>query len=438
MKKLIPPFFISLFLLFIFVSPAQAVNLNGEWIAEKGARAELSQSGNTFSLIVTYSRFEKFIGTTAVKGTITGDTFIGQIYTYNDECPNLNSLVPAKGTISEEKIEIKFTRRAYDQDTCVRIPNSDAEGSSIYTRIITPSPEQQAEQQTQQSNQNFDKKELNDIFSFIPVLNLESIPQFVGLIGFDTITAPEQIKETTSIDFQELLNRKPTISATDENKVWTDEYKNPGQNDIIVIKGQGQLKPSNSEQSVTVSNTSKNVPAFGIFVDSIFTGNTSEMVQLKYSWLVDSGAVINVAPKTEIKFVKPAPGEAVKEARRMIMLDKGEIEVKVKNDNPENKFEVQTEILDLIVVGTHFWVSHDPDKKQTMVAVYEGKVEVKTKDGKTTLVSPNGNKSGVVVVTQKLSAWKLALAGFILAMVVAGLVFFIKRRNKTIRPKKTR
>ncbi len=430
------PFFISLFLLFIFVSPAQAVNLNGEWIAEKGARAELSQSGNTFSLIVTYSRFEKFIGTTAVKGTITGDTFIGQIYLYTDECPNLNGLVPARGTISEGKIEVKFTHHAYDPDTCVYIPNSESEGSITYTRKITPSPEQQAEKQTQQSNQNFDKKELNDIFSFIPVFNLESIPQFVGIIGFDTITDPEQIKETTSIDFQELLNRKPTISATDENKAWTDEYKNPGQNDIIVIKGQGQLTSSKSSQAISVGGN--NQFPFVTYVDSIFTGSTSEMVTFRYAWDTKSGAVVNVAPKTEIKFVKPAPGEAVKEAKRMIVLDKGEIEVKVKNDNPENKFGVQTEILDLIVIGTHFWVSHDLDKKQTMMAVYEGKVEVKTKDGKTTLVSPNGDKPGIVVVSQKLSAWKLALAGFILAMVAAGLVFFVKRRNKTIRPKKAR
>jgi len=298
---------------------------------------------------------------------------------------------------------------------------------------------QQTEPRQPQSTQN-DKKELNDIFSFMPEFNLESIPQFVGtsFIGFNTITDPEQIKETTGIDFQGLLNRKPAISATDEDNAWTGEYKSPGQDDIIVIKGQGQLTSSKSSQAINVGGNDQ-LP-FVTYVDSIFTGATSDMVQLKYAWLVDSGAVVNVAPKTEIKFVKPAPSEAVKEARRMIMLDKGEIEVKVKNDNPENKFGVKTEILDLIVVGTHFWVSHDPDKKQTMVAVYEGKVEVKTKDGKTTIVSPNGDKPGVVVASQKLSVAKLAIGGLVSSIVFGGVIYLLKR--KTIRAliskKKTR
>ena len=157
MKKIILPtillFFINLFLLFIFVPSAWAVNLNGEWIAEKGAKGEISQSGNTLSLIVTYSRFEELIGITAVKGTITGDTFIGQIYPHTDECPNLDGLVPASGTISEGKIEIKFTHFTYNPDTCVRISNAGPEGSITYTRISTPSPTPQSKQSTSKDNE---------------------------------------------------------------------------------------------------------------------------------------------------------------------------------------------------------------------------------------------------------------------------------------------
>jgi len=81
-----------------------------------------------------------------------------------------------------------------------------------------------------------------------------------------------------------------------------------------------------------------------------------------------------------------------------------------------------------MVIGTHFWVKNDPEKKQTLVGVYEGKVEVKTKDGQTTTVSPNGDKPGIIIATQKLSVTKLVLAGLVLAAVIGGAIFFLKRK----------
>ena len=244
-----------------------------------------------------------------------------------------------------------------------------------------------------------------DIFSFIPVLNLELIPQFVGIIGFDTITAPE------------LLNRKPTISAKDEDTAWPPEYKNPGQDDIIVLKGQGQLISSESSQAANVGGN--NQLPFVIYVDSIFAGATSDMVQLKYAWPADSGVVVNVSPQSEVKFLKPTQDEKTQELKRM---------VKLKKANKKEKFGIQTDFLDLMVIGTHFWVKNDPEKKQTLVGVYEGKVEVKTKDGQTTTVSPNGDKPGIIIATQKLSVTKLVLAGLVLAAVIGGAIFFLKRK----------
>lgn len=79
---------------------------------------------------------------------------------------------------------------------------------------------------------------------------------------------------------------------------------------------------------------------------------------------------------------------------------------------------------------THFWVSYDKNKNLSTVGVYEGKVEVKTKDGKISTVIPNGDKPGVVVVAQKLSITKLALAGVVLVALAIGLVLIIRRKMK--------
>ena len=72
-------------------------------------------------------------------------------------------------------------------------------------------------------------------------------------------------------------------------------------------------------------------------------------------------------------------------------------------------------------------MTHQPGK-QTLVGVYEGQVEVKTKDGKTTTVSPNGDKPGVVVISQKLSSVKLALTGLVPVVVIIGIVLFLKKK----------
>lgn len=62
------------------------------------------------------------------------------------------------------------------------------------------------------------------------------------------------------------------------------------------------------------------------------------------------------------------------------------------------------------------------------MAIYEGKVEVKTKDGQVTTVSSKGDKPEVVVISQKLSLAKLAVAGLVSAVALGGTIFFLKRK----------
>lgn len=92
-------------------------------------------------------------------------------------------------------------------------------------------------------------------------------------------------------------------------------------------------------------------------------------------------------------------------------------------------FTVATPNVEVKVSGTHFWTSYDKDKKQSIVGVYEGQVEIKTKDGKTTTITPNGDKPGVVMVTQKLSVTKLAIVGIVLVAVIVGIVLLIRRKR---------
>jgi hypothetical protein len=212
------------------------------------------------------------------------------------------------------------------------------------------------------------------------------------------------------IDVEATLGRKLAITQKDEDDAWafTPEYRDsPDEENITVVKGSDEF----------------------VAVDTVFTGSTSEMVKLKYMWEVDSGAVINVFPKAEIKFEKPVQDKKTQDLKRMAKLNKGEVEVKVKNANSKNKFGLQTDFLDLYVIGTHFWVSHDQDKNYTLVGVYDGEVEIQTKDGKTTTITRNGDKPGIFIITQNLSVIKLALSGLVVMVVICGVVLLFKRRK---------
>lgn len=309
----------------------------------------------------------------------------------------------------------------------------------------------QTGQQARQSNSNkngnpFNIFAINPFEAWLKLKAVSDIPQlfedaYMDIFYEHVLWGPGALEQLTiediyggTLGLRFPSDLEPAITVKDEEEAWAflPNYVFPDKENITVVKGQGQIKPSNHGQSVIVSNSSGDEPSFTAFVDSIFTGSTSEMVTFRYTWGDKSGAVINVSPKTEVKIVKPDQDKETQDLKRMVKLNKGEIEVKVKNNNPKNKFGVQTDFLDLIVIGTHFWVKNDPDKKYTLVAVYKGQVEVKTKSGKTTTVSPDGDKPRVVVVVQKLSVVKLILAGFVLIAVFTGTIFFIRRRGKKL------
>jgi len=315
----------------------------------------------------------------------------------------------------------------------------------------------QTEQQTKQNKSNkngnpFNIFAINPFEAWLKLKAVSDIPQlfadaYVDIFYEHALWGPGALEQLTIEDIyggtlgpQFPSELETAITVKDEEEAWAflPNYVFPDKENITVVKGQGQIKPPNSDRSVMVI-PSDDMPEFIIYVDSIFTGATPDMVTLRYTWGSESGAVINVSPQSEVKFLKPTQDEKTQELKRMVKLNKGEIEVKIKQANKKEKFGIQTDFLDLIVIGTHFWIKNDPDRKLTLVGVYEGEVEVKTKDGKITTVSPNGDKPGVVVVVQKLSIPKLILVGAVLVVIIGGIVLFLKKRKiKTFRSKKKR
>ena len=85
--------------------------------------------------------------------------------------------------------------------------------------------------------------------------------------------------------------------------------------------------------------------------------------------------------------------------------------------------------------GTHYRVSFDPNKQLTAVTVYEGEVEITTRDGKTVKVTSDGGNPGVVVIRKRLSTPKLILTGGILAAIIIGGAFLVFGKRKSIKKK---
>ena len=94
-----------------------------------------------------------------------------------------------------------------------------------------------------------------------------------------------------------------------------------------------------------------------------------------------------------------------------------------------NGIEIQTPVLDVTDVQTQYTVAHDEKENKSYVVVSEGQVKVTPLgSNKSIIVSPNGDKPGVVMVKQKLSITKLALAGLVLVVAIGGAVQMLKRK----------
>ncbi|MBI2338408.1 FecR domain-containing protein [Candidatus Daviesbacteria bacterium] len=230
--------------------------------------------------------------------------------------------------------------------------------------------------------------------------------------------------------------RPSTLTTEGEQKAWEflPDY-DPDEENITVIEGQGEIKMPTSSDFIPI--TSKGGDTLQVtYLDSAVR-STSDTVQLGYTWSADSGSVMNVPQWSEIKFRKPV--EIKGSTSHTVELGQGEIEVKVRNNKPaENQFGVDAGWLGVTVSRTHFWISQSKDKKLAVIGVYEGEVEVKTKDGQTVKVKPDGGKPGVVVVSRQLSVFKLAAIGVILAVITGSIIWFLKKRIKVVKFSKKR
>ena len=148
-----------------------------------------------------------------------------------------------------------------------------------------------------------------------------------------------------------------------------------------------------------------------------------------YSWESNSGAVIKSNDWENVEFKEPVTGDDGSTVRT-VLLKEGEVEVKVKNDKPlENRFQVKAaDFLDAVSVETHYLVGYNSETKRGSVIVYEGKVEVKARDGKVITVEPKDGKPGVTVITRKISVTKLTMVGLAALVIIGGIVWLVKRK----------
>lgn len=204
------------------------------------------------------------------------------------------------------------------------------------------------------------------------------------------------------------ISRQP-----EEGSMWTAEQKTK---DLWVKpKGENEYKPFNSRQTVEVGSYVKVSEPTDFWVRGV------GKVQLRPG---PSGNAL-VAIEESNGAISP-----------LILL--GEMEVAYENPVDENtqkpadwekiKFVVKTPNASVTVSRTHYLVRFDEKENKTTVAVREGQVEVKSTDGKVVSITPDGGQPGVVVVTQKLSPVKLAVAGAVLAVVVGGIIWFLKKK----------
>ncbi|MBI2310347.1 FecR domain-containing protein [Candidatus Collierbacteria bacterium] len=239
------------------------------------------------------------------------------------------------------------------------------------------------------------------------------------------------IKDTfTEVDFEaveaeRLYGRTPQMTEEVVKKAqekWkamiksVDSDKSESPYRLDILNGQVQIKyPGENEwKDIKVGDRIPNG-------STLFTGMDATTVLS----IQDKG-VVQILPFTEITISEWGLEQATtnKKITTDIELRTGEIELNVEGGafTAGSSMEVNAAYTTSSVRGTHFWVKHDGKKKTDTIGVYEGKVEVKTDDGKTTMISSDGDKPGVVVVTQKLLTLKLILIGVVLTVFIGVVI----------------
>lgn len=287
------------------------------------------------------------------------------------------------------------------------------------------------------------------------VVDIPKIGQRTGLIAdpvkglTDWISNNFEVLDFTKIETEisdvKLYERIPQITEEVIKNVQNesnqpDSSKTESPYRIDILNGQAQIKYPGTKEWVELKE--------GDFVpigSSIFTGmDTTTIMSIK-----DRG-MVEVLSFTELMVNEEALLEAEYNTKKItteIELRKGEIEVNIKPSMPQTPSDtsgsqgwgmsIYGPFYSAAVRGTHFWVSQGEGVRQATIGVYKGKVEVNTKDGQTTTVTPNGDpstgsgqvKPGVVVVAQKLSVAKLAIGGGTLLAVIGGILLFLKKKK---------
>ena len=232
----------------------------------------------------------------------------------------------------------------------------------------------------------------------------------------------------TKDQLEELLDREPDVTDEVVNQLKQKTHDSPYTLDIL--KGQAQIKYPGQNRWVDLKEGDK-IPTGS----TIFTGmDTTTLLNIR-----DKG-VVEVLSFTELTVSEKGLEEGAKENKTStdIHLKTGEIEVNVDPYLPSSGssgpqgwgMSIYGPYYSAAVRGTHFWVKQEKGKQFAAVGVYKGTVEVKANGSNTsTFITPNGNKPGMVVITQKPSVVKLALGGLLLLTAIGGVVFFLKRRG---------
>ena len=360
---LTPLFTIGLFLFFVSRVFAQAVNLTGTWVSEMGYSFRAEQSGDSISLTVEAGKNTNLIGKVGLTGTITGNSFVGQVYETAEDCPNLGRYIPATGTVSENSIELTYDAPKYYPDGCAYSGNYETI-RTVLTRVPKEDkdlPKEEAPGSTpDESWKSVKFRDSNKVNDWI----MENFGDYE--------MKPVPISETR------VQGRVPQIKPDQ-----------PAKDSALHQMIEEQLKAG----AIATSYED------GVLIENLFEGK----------WIF-------ISPNALVTY---SPGMG----RHSYSVQQGEVEVKEDVSNTD----VETPNAIIKSKDTHYWVSYDQEKKETTVGVYEGEVEIRAKDGTTIAVSSSGGGPGVMVISQKLSIVKLAILSLVMVAAIGGAVFVLRK-----------
>lgn len=279
------------------------------------------------------------------------------------------------------------------------------------TEVLTPQPSSAGQTvKPDNSNKDIDPSQLIDNW----------IKEAFGDVNIKAIEEAEAIR---------LYGRTPQLTEAIikkaqedwENMLSQDVGKEVSPYRLDAVVGQIQIKLPGQEEWSDIKVGDRIPPG-----STIFTGmDTTTVLSIK-----DKGAV-QIQSFTEVTISEEGLKEAAKTGQTYtdIKLRTGEVELNVEGGVFTGSLQTTTPTAHNAVRGTHFWVSYDEEKGISTTGVYKGQVEVTARgSNKPILVSPNGNKPGVVVIARTLSVTKLVLAALVAIIIVVVVVFILRKR----------